>query len=225
MFGGLAGPHDVLMSEAGGWRPVEGLRLPPRLQCSPLVWDEDLNGLVYHGGEVSPGGTQLDTTWVLQLPRGAAPRGTANRAGAVARGRAARPVPLTVRLLGQDVRPGEFRTKGPPREVLRAVEEMFHGLGLGFNKRGTVSGRLRYSLSWLYAITVEGTARKRGGRAEFVIDLSWHGRLSVVAIVLAIVLFPVGLVLMLALMLTALSGVKRVVGEAFERLADDLAAD
>jgi len=227
MFGGLAGPHDVLVRESDGWRSVEGLRLPPRQQCSPLVWDDDLDGLVYHGGEVSHGGAQFDTTWVLRLSRASAPLGTASRSAAPARGREARPLPvaLTVRLLGQGVRAGKFPTSCSPREVLGAVDRMLHGLGLCVNKRGTVSGQLRHSHSALCAIPVDGTARKRGGRAEFVIDLSWHGRMTTAAILLSVFLFPVGLVLALVFTWTAQNGVQRIVDEAFGSLADDLAAD
>lgn len=67
MFGGLGGAHDVRVRGAGGWRRVETPTVPPRHQCSPLTWDETLDGLVFHGGEVRHGGPQFDTTWVLQL--------------------------------------------------------------------------------------------------------------------------------------------------------------
>ncbi len=67
MFGGHGSEHQVLTREANGWREIEGLQLPPRHQCSPLCWDEDLEGLVCHGGELHSGGPQFDTTWVLKL--------------------------------------------------------------------------------------------------------------------------------------------------------------
>jgi hypothetical protein len=70
MFGGLGGSHGVLVREANGWRTARALPLPPRFQCSPLAWDEGLNGLVFHGGEVQHGGPQFDTTWVLRLSGG-----------------------------------------------------------------------------------------------------------------------------------------------------------
>ena len=67
MFGGLAGTHGVRVREAGGWRRVEAAPLPPRGQCSPLAWDEGLNGLVCHGGEARHQGPQFDVTWILRL--------------------------------------------------------------------------------------------------------------------------------------------------------------
>jgi hypothetical protein len=67
MFGGLARPHGLLARKEAGWRPIELRVSPPRHQCAPLVWDDELDGLVYHGGEVSFGGQQLDTTWALRL--------------------------------------------------------------------------------------------------------------------------------------------------------------
>ena len=35
-------------------------------KCSPMVWSDDLHGLVMHGGEARHGGPQFDTTWVLE---------------------------------------------------------------------------------------------------------------------------------------------------------------
>ncbi len=67
MFGGLGGPHGVRVREAPGWRRVEASPLPPRGQCSPLVWDDGLDGLVCHGGEARHEGPQFDVTWVLRL--------------------------------------------------------------------------------------------------------------------------------------------------------------
>jgi hypothetical protein len=70
MFGGLGGTHGVRVREAGGWRAVEATALPPRHQCSPLAWNDELDGLVLHGGEAHHAGRQWDTTWVLRVARG-----------------------------------------------------------------------------------------------------------------------------------------------------------
>lgn len=67
MLEGIGGARGVLVRQDRGWQKVEVSPLHPRHQCSPLVWDEQLNGLVYHGGEVRHGGPQFDTTWVLRL--------------------------------------------------------------------------------------------------------------------------------------------------------------
>jgi hypothetical protein len=67
MLEGSHGARGVLVREADGWRSVDAVPLHPRHQCSPLAWDERLNGLVFHGGEAHHRGPQFDTTWVLQL--------------------------------------------------------------------------------------------------------------------------------------------------------------
>jgi hypothetical protein len=72
MFGGLGGSHGVQVREASGWRLVEATALPPRHQCSPLAWNEELDGLVLHGGEAHHAGPQWDTTWVLRVAAGGA---------------------------------------------------------------------------------------------------------------------------------------------------------
>jgi hypothetical protein len=77
MFGGLSGNHAVLLRESNGWRTIGAQPLPPRFQCSPLAWDDALDGLVYYGGEESHGGLQFQRTWVLRLTAGAdSARGT-----------------------------------------------------------------------------------------------------------------------------------------------------
>lgn len=70
MLEGLGGARGVLVRRDNDWQPVTVMPLHPRHQCSPLVWDEQLLGLVYYGGEVSHGGLQFDTTWVLRLATG-----------------------------------------------------------------------------------------------------------------------------------------------------------
>jgi hypothetical protein len=67
MFGGLVRPHGLLVRGEDAWRRIEVRTSPPRHQCAPLVWDDTLDGLVYHGGEIGPGEQQLETTWVLRL--------------------------------------------------------------------------------------------------------------------------------------------------------------
>jgi hypothetical protein len=66
MFGGLSGKQCVLVRQEKGWQEVEALNLPPRYQCSPLAWDEKLDGLVFYGGEVKHGGPQFQITWILR---------------------------------------------------------------------------------------------------------------------------------------------------------------
>ncbi len=63
---GVAGARGALVREAAGWRIVEVSPLHPRHQCSPLVWDDALDGLLLHGGEARHGGPQFDATLLLQ---------------------------------------------------------------------------------------------------------------------------------------------------------------
>ncbi len=70
MFGGLGGSHGVQVREARGWRSPETIMLPPRHQCSPLAWNDELDGLVLHGGEAHHAGPQFNTTWVLRVAAG-----------------------------------------------------------------------------------------------------------------------------------------------------------
>lgn len=67
MLEGVAGERGALVREADGWQGVEVQPLHPRYQCSPLVWDQELGGLVMHGGESYHAGPQLDCTLVLRL--------------------------------------------------------------------------------------------------------------------------------------------------------------
>lgn len=68
MLDGLAGVRGVLVRGATGWQPVEADPLHPRHQCSPLAWDDELGGLLLHGGEAKHGGPQFDATLLLRMP-------------------------------------------------------------------------------------------------------------------------------------------------------------
>jgi hypothetical protein len=68
MLEGVAGARGVLVREATGWRAVEASPLHPRHQCSPLAWDDQLGGLLLHGGEARHGGPQSDLTLLLRMP-------------------------------------------------------------------------------------------------------------------------------------------------------------
>jgi hypothetical protein len=68
MLEGLSGARGLLVREATGWRTLEASPLHPRHQCSPLAWDEDLGGLLLHGGESRHGGPQFDQTLLLRMP-------------------------------------------------------------------------------------------------------------------------------------------------------------
>jgi hypothetical protein len=63
----VRGERGVLARTGEGWHPVEARPLHPRHQCSPLVWDDSLGGLVLHGGEEYHMGAQFDATRVLRL--------------------------------------------------------------------------------------------------------------------------------------------------------------
>jgi hypothetical protein len=68
MLEGIRAKRGLLVRDPNGWRTVEVNPLHPRHQCSPLVWDESLGGLLIHGGEARHKGPQFDTTLLLHLP-------------------------------------------------------------------------------------------------------------------------------------------------------------
>jgi hypothetical protein len=68
MLEGVAGARGILVREVTGWQAVEACPLHPRHQCSPLTWDDELGGLLLHGGESRHGGPQFDTTRLLRMP-------------------------------------------------------------------------------------------------------------------------------------------------------------
>jgi len=51
---------------ATGWEPAEVAPVHVRHQCSPLVWNEDLGGLLLYGGEVRHGGARFDATLLFR---------------------------------------------------------------------------------------------------------------------------------------------------------------
>jgi hypothetical protein len=67
MLDGIRSTRGLMVSSPGGWQPAWCGPLHPRHQCSPLAWDDDIDGLVLHGGEVCHGGHQFDATLVLRL--------------------------------------------------------------------------------------------------------------------------------------------------------------
>ncbi len=68
MLEGVKAERGVLVREANGWRKIDVNPIHPRHQCSPLVWDESLGGILMHGGEVNHGGPQFDATLLLHMP-------------------------------------------------------------------------------------------------------------------------------------------------------------
>jgi hypothetical protein len=67
MFGGLSGGSRVLYRDNGHWQEVSATPLPPLFQCAPMTYDDQLGGIVLHGGESRHGGPQLDATLVLRV--------------------------------------------------------------------------------------------------------------------------------------------------------------
>ena len=65
MFGGLGHQSGLLVRVGDSWQSVDARPMPPPHQCAPMVWSDDLNGLVLYGGEAGHAGSQFDTTWLL----------------------------------------------------------------------------------------------------------------------------------------------------------------
>ena len=59
--------REVLVMTKVGWREIDVDPIHPRHQCSPLVYDSSLGGLVLHGGEAGHGGSQFDKTLLLRV--------------------------------------------------------------------------------------------------------------------------------------------------------------
>ena len=64
---GVRGPRGVLFRNPKGWIQLEVKNLHPLKKCSPLVWDETLNGVLMYGGEIQWGGRQFEQTSVLRI--------------------------------------------------------------------------------------------------------------------------------------------------------------
>ncbi len=69
MLEGVSAERGILTRGSNGWQWANAPRLHPRHQCSPLVWNEKLNGLLMYGGEVRHGGPQFEATLLLRCRR------------------------------------------------------------------------------------------------------------------------------------------------------------
>ncbi|WP_422929332.1 Kelch repeat-containing protein [Singulisphaera sp. PoT] len=67
MLEGIGAPRGLLVASPSGWERARCAPLHPQHQCSPLAWDDSLNGLVLHGGERYHAGPQFDATMVLRI--------------------------------------------------------------------------------------------------------------------------------------------------------------
>jgi len=66
MLDGTRGRRGVLFRASTGWEFADCSPLHPRHQCSPLAWDDSLNGLLLYGGESHHAGPQFHETLMLQ---------------------------------------------------------------------------------------------------------------------------------------------------------------
>jgi hypothetical protein len=65
---GLSGTRGVLVRENDQWKKVAAHPIHPRHQCSPLAWNDDLGGIIMHGGEARAFGPPLEETLLLRMP-------------------------------------------------------------------------------------------------------------------------------------------------------------
>lgn len=70
MLEGIVADRGVLIGESTGWEPAEVRPLHPRMQCSQLAWNEELGGLMMHGGETGHYGSNYDKTLLLRMVSG-----------------------------------------------------------------------------------------------------------------------------------------------------------
>jgi hypothetical protein len=66
LLDGINSTRGLLGLTSIGWQAQEVSPLHPRHQCSPLAWDNGLEGIVLYGGEEYHGGSQFDFTLVLR---------------------------------------------------------------------------------------------------------------------------------------------------------------
>ncbi|MGL4552024.1 MAG: Kelch repeat-containing protein [Gemmataceae bacterium] len=66
MSDGVTGPAGYFVHRPHGWLSADVRPTLPRCQCSPMAWDEGLQGLLMHGGEAHHGGPQSDATMLLR---------------------------------------------------------------------------------------------------------------------------------------------------------------
>ena len=65
MLVGVSAERGILVCGETNWQRAEATPLHRRHQCSPLVWNADLNGLLLHGGETGHQGKQFHETLLL----------------------------------------------------------------------------------------------------------------------------------------------------------------
>lgn len=70
MLEGIVAERGVLIGESTGWEPADVRPLHPRMQCSPLAWNEELGGLMMHGGETGHYGSNYDKTLLMRMVSG-----------------------------------------------------------------------------------------------------------------------------------------------------------
>jgi hypothetical protein len=68
LLDGFGSARGMLVREGEQWQKVDAEPMYKRHQCSPLVWDESLGGILLHGGEAHAFGSFLDATLLLRMP-------------------------------------------------------------------------------------------------------------------------------------------------------------
>jgi hypothetical protein len=63
-------PQAIFLRSPGGWKRTAAESMPPRHQCSTMVWSDILDALVIHSGETGQEGRQFDSTWLLEYVSG-----------------------------------------------------------------------------------------------------------------------------------------------------------
>ena len=129
--------------------------------------------------------------------------------------------PLTLRCnIGHRLE--KFRTRLGPKAVHRAVDDLLYRLGLSWDREGEVHGSVRHSYTFFCASKAKGYARIYPSRDEFILDISVSNSMPVVPILLAIFLFPVGLVLALVFYFLGKEDADRLLEQGARDLRDDL---
>ncbi len=116
-----------------------------------------------------------------------------------------------------------FQTRLPFAQLLDEVESALRDLGrIDVHDSGDVSGTITRGSSFACDIHLDGWVEKRKGQDEYKVTLEYSISPSVVIILLAVFLFPIGLVIGILLVTSAQSEVQRNLRLALDDLGDAL---
>src|SRR5262249_21067932 len=114
-----------------------------------------------------------------------------------------------------------LRTRLPFPQLLDQVEYVLRDLGrIRVHDSGDIDGPIHRGGPFACDINLDGWVEKRRGRDEYQITLEYRINPSVAMILLAVFLFPLGLVIGILLVTSAQSDVQRCLARALDDIED-----